>query len=372
MAIAALRQCRSSLLNKEKHMSHFSVMVVTNHGTELELKNALQPYHEYECTGIKDQYVVRVDKDDEARELFAKATRTFWVGEDGHLHDPHLDRFYREPTDEERKQIGPFSGTGFGGGVSYTSKDWGDGQGYRTKVHMTVAEAGMTEVERPLSEFESIDQWAKDYGGWEVDENGRFFDLTNPNAQWDWWVIGGRYSGRLLVDGQRVDSAKVKTIDRDAMMVRAIRQREEHLKEFMGKNGLLTEQETEAALTATKVCHALWMNLPEPRPRGKEYREWLMGQGDDGIKAARIVTHPFDISAPELCAGETLRQWVRCAPWITAFAVIKDGTWYEKGSMGWWGVVADEKEERVWEDQFNSLFDSLAPDQWITFVDCHI
>ena len=24
---------------------------------------------------------------------------------------------------------------------------------------------------------------------------------TNPNAKWDWWVIGGRWNGLLLQDG---------------------------------------------------------------------------------------------------------------------------------------------------------------------------
>lgn len=38
-------------------MSHFSVLVTLNENSEEELKAALQPFHEYECTGVKDQYV---------------------------------------------------------------------------------------------------------------------------------------------------------------------------------------------------------------------------------------------------------------------------------------------------------------------------
>lgn len=37
---------------------------------------------------------------------------------------------------------------------------------------------------------------------------------TNPNAKWDWWSIGGRFSGRLkLVTGEAVDTARVGDVE---------------------------------------------------------------------------------------------------------------------------------------------------------------
>ena len=49
-------------------MSHFTVAVITkNNPTNEELNKVLQPYHEYECTGFKDQYVVPVDETDDNR-----------------------------------------------------------------------------------------------------------------------------------------------------------------------------------------------------------------------------------------------------------------------------------------------------------------
>ena len=47
---------------------------------------------------------------------------------------------------------------------------------------------------------------------------------------------------------------------------------------------------------------------------------------------------------------------------FTTFAVIKDGKWYERGEMGWWGVVSDEKNKDEWRAQFANLIDSL-PDK---------
>jgi hypothetical protein len=37
-------------------MSHFTTLVIGD-----DVESALAPYHEYECTGVNDQYVVDVD-----------------------------------------------------------------------------------------------------------------------------------------------------------------------------------------------------------------------------------------------------------------------------------------------------------------------
>ena len=47
-------------------MSHFAVLVITEQEPiDDVLSAALQPFHEYECTGIDDKYVVDVDVTDE-------------------------------------------------------------------------------------------------------------------------------------------------------------------------------------------------------------------------------------------------------------------------------------------------------------------
>ena len=54
------------------------------------------------------------------------------------------------------------------------------------------------------------------------------------------------------------------------------------------------------------------------------------------------------------------------------FAVVKDGKWYERGEMGWWGVVRNEKEKDTWAEEFAKLVDGMPPETWLTVVDCHI
>jgi hypothetical protein len=57
---------------------------------------------------------------------------------------------------------------------------------------------------------------------------------------------------------------------------------------------------------------------------------------------------------------------------ISSFAIIKDGKWYERGEMGWWGMVGNEKDEEVWSEEFTKLFNSISDDTLVTVVDCHI
>jgi hypothetical protein len=54
------------------------------------------------------------------------------------------------------------------------------------------------------------------------------------------------------------------------------------------------------------------------------------------------------------------------------FAVVKDGEWYEKGNMGWWAIVSDEKKEKAWHKEFHSLLKGLPKKTVVTLVDAHI
>lgn len=56
----------------------------------------------------------------------------------------------------------------------------------------------------------------------------------------------------------------------------------------------------------------------------------------------------------------------------TFFAVVTpDGAWHERGNMGWWGIVTDEKDAGDWEGQVKSMY--LAhKDFYIVSIDAHI
>lgn len=52
--------------------------------------------------------------------------------------------------------------------------------------------------------------------------------------------------------------------------------------------------------------------------------------------------------------------------------VTEDGEWIEKGEMGWWCSVSNEKSEETWKQQFIDYVKSLDSDCLVTVVDFHI
>ena len=57
---------------------------------------------------------------------------------------------------------------------------------------------------------------------------------------------------------------------------------------------------------------------------------------------------------------------------ISTFAVVKKGKWYEKGRMGWWGAVHDEKDQDTWNKEFIKMLKSVPEDTLLSLYDCHI
>lgn len=48
------------------------------------------------------------------------------------------------------------------------------------------------------------------------------------------------------------------------------------------------------------------------------------------------------------------------------------GRWFERGEMGWWAMVSNEKNKDEWETQFKKFVSKLGDDVIVTVVDCHI
>lgn len=155
-------------------MTHFVGLVVAE--TEAELSALLQPFHEYECTGIEDQWVKDVDITDEAREEFAKNMTECLRDTSGKLWsfftpDRHWDtRFSQHKKNPER---------------------------WETMAREEYTPPGYEKVTVPTSELEEFAQWAASYYGAEArgdSDNSQIVRRTNPDAKWDWWSVGGRWA----------------------------------------------------------------------------------------------------------------------------------------------------------------------------------
>lgn len=373
-------------------MSHFAVLVI---GPDVDEQMA--PFHEFECTGRDDQYVQEVDRTSDAIAEFNKSTSKMVRLESGKLVSAYDDMFYREPTAEEAKIVG--MGHGTNGDLYWTSKDWEDGKGYRAKVRDY---GNYNVVDVPQKEMKDFTTWVKDWYGWEtvnygekpnvlethkygyimLDENGvavKCVDRTNPNKKWDWYQVGGRWNGFFKLKAGAlgiVGEPGLQSINKDYKHPDETRA-DQCLKSDVDIDAMRKECEEQAiaeydlfeSLTANLPKHESWDVIRERHPEDIEQARSEYNQ-QPVVQALRDNKETIWWEPDRfLVSREEYIQRARDNA-ITTFAILKDGKWYEKGTMGWWAIVTNEKDD--WSRQFNKLFDELPDDTLLTVVDCHI
>ena len=289
-------------------MSHSTCLVI---GSDIEAQ--LQPFHEFECTGMNDQFVQDVDVTQECRER---------------------------------------------------------GLGWHGLEDLTVTDE--SKVDRDD---------AHKYGYAVVDSEGNLIKAvkrTNPNKKWDWWVVGGRWSGFFkLKDGatgslgepglmgscrsaapNRADQCTKGSIDIAGMRDDAGREAGEHWdKASAAANGLAWES---------------WVKCRDDLFKDdiQAARDFYNGQAPvKAIKAAFddffLAPDTFQVSREEYVNTARNRA-------LSTYAVLYKGEWSARGEMGWFGISDDKVSEADWSRLFNELIDGLPDDTLLTVVDCHI
>lgn len=54
------------------------------------------------------------------------------------------------------------------------------------------------------------------------------------------------------------------------------------------------------------------------------------------------------------------------------FAACDQNRWMERGEMGWFAMVSNEKDQNDWDAEFRKFWDEIPDDEMVTIVDCHI
>lgn len=299
-------------------MSHFVVLVIGDDPEE-----QLRPYHEFECTGEDDEFIQNVDQ--------------LAAGVEDHSKHGKAD------------DLAKFLADWYGSPVIGQNED-------------------------PDLEHEHKYGWIRINDEGEVTECIR---RTNPNARWDWYQIGGRWRGFFQAkNGVKANIGHAGAFDNEPTF-----NADQIHKGDIDFDGMRAVASANAELTYARYEEAV-AGTPEP-----ETWEATRERFGDDMSGARQAYHaqprikalqaadlmPWDEEPLEVY-GEGREAFVQRAVDAVAspFALLRDGIWFEKGKMGWFGMSRDTFTRAEWNREIAKLYDELPDDTLLTVVDCHI
>jgi hypothetical protein len=273
-------------------MSHFTVLVASK---TRSVDEVLQPYHEYECTGVKDEYVKWIDEHDRLVSEYENGGSK-WIDEPTEI--PHKNR------------------------------------------------------------YATVEEFADDWEGISEKQDGRLGRWTNPNAKWDWFEVGGRWSDTLILkSGDRADQARKRDVDLEEMRrieVGRLVRNWTKATEAIGDYKVIPFKDVFEAVRDREVAAEFYHKQP-------------------GVKAFKeAFPDSFFGDSAEDYAGIDASEYVkRKAPGAFTFAFCSENGWVANGEMGWFGMAFDQK-EAAWDDVFATALATVPADWFLTVVDCHI
>ena len=169
-------------------------------------------------------------------------------------------------------------------------------------------------------EIETFEEYSRDYCGHGNDEEGNALSTYNPNSKWDWYEIGGRWSGIIETkQSKSVNYARIKDI-------------------------VFTKELNDLELQKAK----------------KEY-EKLIKEGD------MYVPEYYQKRFP------TLESYLKSYDFSTYALLDTSGKWHEPGKMGWFGMSSSSPEEKKdFDETYMDIINAQDENSWLVVVDCHI
>lgn len=386
---------------------HYSVLVI---GPDVDRQ--LAPYHEFECTGIDDEFVQTLNVTEEIRKEYENPehTVTCYTNPAGEIIQKHSNdedpRFWRHLTPEESAEL-ENKGVDriFRLEGSIVTKLWPDGY-YGAKKHYIPAE--WTEVKIPIKDFVSFDHYAVEWEGFSVllqDNppqlesehkygwvrvkvvNGKaevveIVRRTNPNKKWDWYVPGGRWKETLILKpGCLALGAVTKPstlAERKAGITYCISATVESIDwaQMKGQNSThwrsVWQASREALAAAGLPANSTWEKCrvegsEETRPNWVDQPPVQAILNYTGSKAVLrwLGTDVMDLL--QLPEDEFVKLWD--AFYSPTYALLKDGVWSEREYN--WSRSLHQAEYIAWATKVRTAIESLPPGTPVTIVDYH-
>ena len=333
-------------------MSHFSVCTIvpsTYNGSKLSIQGAnvrldelMEPFDEASTSPYYTEYV---DRTEDAKDEFEHGTVHAVKDETGKILTEIDDDFHKRFTVQSGK-------------VMLKGNTYKDPAEELTEGLEAIPDYPLKKL------YENFDQFCREYYGYRKNSEGKFGFVHNPHAAWDWYEIGGRFSGALLVKADLMEIFPVTEGKPDDMIMGDFRRVNGARKKDICWDEMLRRRIESAKLTFPKLEEAF-------RTGNAEDLGPLTSVTENGIESWGDLIYS---------KGESLEEFMRrygadntqkyC---IGSYAMIDIyGDWHSRGHMGWWGMSTGDKPEEEWKNEIQGLIAEADDDDFIIMIDCHI
>jgi hypothetical protein len=266
--------------------------------------------------------------------------------------------------------------------------------------------------DRELARFLNARWDTKEY---KYEPQGGIYKMStyNPRSKWDWYEVGGRWSGYFKLKSEVMDDPDAETaIGKPGVFDNQPRYDADECRKGMVDAEGMRDLAGREAGEAWDYAHSVFGDTPPARAWHDVLADTMDENGEPDVKLAReiygaqervIVVREHDERIREKMHGKgkgssaaiateereivgifgegvenyqiPREQYVQEARdrAIAPYAYVADGEWHAPGEMGWFGMSSDTKSDRNrFYREFNEMFDALPDDTLLTLVDCHI
>ncbi|KAB4219410.1 hypothetical protein GAP53_08020 [Bacteroides uniformis] len=230
-------------------------------------------------------------------------------------------------------------------------------------------------------------RYGKDWNGnrWRKDEYGIWceFSTYNPDSKWDWYVLGGRWSGAYI----RLKEGATSGIKGEPGVFENETGWDAALKGDIDFEAIRREGEERGRKCYKDIAAKCGGTIPRPlifwdtllhddKYAGLTIEEKrTIYHAQEAIKIWDAAGYDVPFIGPEIedfqCTEDEYAKR-RAISAFVPYAVVCDYKWYGRGEMGWWGVSTNECSEEEWNDRVWKMVNALPDNTLISFYDCHI
>jgi len=209
--------------------------------------------------------------------------------------------------------------------------------------------------------YSDVEEYISDYYGYDI-HNGEVGYWGNPNAKWDWYQIGGRWAGEIVIK----DDIDINVFAPNFSYGWS----EEEKIKMMSKPKRVTDQ-----AQAKYIDWKYMFNQEDKRNYHNRFWELFIEEQepitDEDKEMIKHIWYDKEYFTETYKDKET---YVKCMTSFSTFAVLLDGKWIGKGDMGWFGISSESADEDLnWQLNFyDNFIKDIDPNAYVTVVDCHI